>query len=195
MKKRIEIDTISQLVTADAGVRLNDLERWLAKRGYTLGYRPPGTGGSPLRHYLDRRTSNRLAPLYGEIDDLCLALEAEGPGGPIRTKRVPRAATGPDFKKIFIGSQGRYARIRSATFRISRRPEQKELWGISWRRAGQQGLFLRRLAASGIRWTGLSLRGVRSLVLSTEGKGEIVADRGRVLQRLARETKGRIRRA
>ena len=61
---------------------------------------------------------NRDEEKFGKIEDLCVALKVRMKECVVTTRNVPRAATGPDFKKIFIGSKGQYGEILEATLRI-----------------------------------------------------------------------------
>lgn len=114
----LQLDTISLLVTCHPAISLRALEKDLNRQGFTLGYRPIGGRSPTLLESLEKRTPNKLSPRYGEIDTICVSIKVVRKGQIIVTKNVPRAATGPDFKKIFIGSRGRYGKIIEATLRI-----------------------------------------------------------------------------
>lgn len=113
-----DLDLISLLVTCSADIPLKQLEKSLAIQGYTLGYRPITKKSMTLLQALEKRVPNRLSPRYGGIEDICVSIRVIRKGQIIATRNVPRAATGPDFKKIFIGSRGRYGKIIEATLRV-----------------------------------------------------------------------------
>ena len=114
----MKIDQVSLLVTCSVDMPLKQLEKQLSQQGYTLGYRPIAKRSLTLLQALEKRVPNRLSPRYGGIEDICVSIRVIRKGQIIATRNVPRAATGPDFKKIFIGSRGRYGKIIEATLRI-----------------------------------------------------------------------------
>lgn len=114
----MKIDEISLVVTCSADIPFQQLEKQLSKQGYTLGYRPIAKRSLTLLKALEKRVPNKLSSRYGGIEDICVSIRVIRKGQIIATRNVPRAATGPDFKKIFIGSRGRYGKIIEATLRI-----------------------------------------------------------------------------
>jgi alkyldihydroxyacetonephosphate synthase len=185
------IDKTSMLLTCPVDERLAVLERRLNREGLTLGYRPPQAGRLTLRQALERRIPNRDALLYGGIDDLCVSLQALRKGETIATRNVPRAATGPDFKKILIGSGRRYAKLVKAVLRVHPLPEAREVVRLAWKEKKNRDAFLKSLWGSGIRPVRLRT-GPRAVTVALEGAKEMVAAEKRCLRRLARPTKGKI---
>ncbi len=184
------MDKTSLLVTCDAGERLDRLEKRLNREGFTLGYRPQGRAMT-LLDALERRVPNRDALLYGGIDDLCVSLQAVRKGETIATRNVPRASTGPDFKKILIGSGRRYARLLKAVLKIHPLPAVRETLRIAWKEKKGRDAFAKAFWASGIRPVRFQSGG-RTATVALEGTKEMVAAEKKCLQRLARETSGRI---
>lgn len=198
MTTRIKIDEVSLLAAAPVEMALCELEMGLRQRGYTLGYEPilpvPAKKTVSLRRVLEERVPNGCALRYGEIDDLCVSLKVRRrPGGVVVTKNVPRSATGPDFKKIFIGSKSRYGKILKATLRIVRLPEKQEGLELSWRDPQKRLKFLRRLSTSGVRPVRVEKRGRRGLKIIIEGMSLLVRAERECLKRLTRETQGRLK--
>jgi alkyldihydroxyacetonephosphate synthase len=130
LKKMNRIDTINEnslLVTAQAGVLGEHLERALNHKGYTLGHFPSSIYCSTLGGYLATRSAGQLSTRYGKIEDMVVSLEAVTPDGSIiRTRTAPRSATGPDFDQLLVGSEGTLAIITRATMRIHPKPAGKE---------------------------------------------------------------------
>ena len=125
--KITEIDKISLLVTCPSDMTLEALEKELRREGYSLRYRPKTSlKNLRLKKILEDRIPNRQPQLAladspessQSIEDLCIALKVRTRYGVMVTKNVPRSATGPDFKKIFIGSKGMYGEILEATLKI-----------------------------------------------------------------------------
>jgi alkyldihydroxyacetonephosphate synthase len=185
------IDKTSLLLTCAVDRPLAELEKQLHREGFTLGYRPVTSGRLTLRQALEKRIPNRDVLLYGGLEDLCVSLQATRKGEALVTRNVPRAATGPDFKKILIGSGSRYARIDKAVLRIHPRPEVREKARVVWTASKDRVDFLKKFWGSGIRPVSFSASGRRASVV-LEGSRETVAAERACLHRLVRETKGRI---
>ncbi len=186
------LSPLSLLVSCPAGTWLGLLEKQINGQGFTLGYRPSGRGRT-LKEVLDKRIPNRLARKYGEIDDLCVSLKILRKGRIIATKNVPRAATGPDFKKIIIGTKGTYGRIVEATLKVFRLPSIQADYRLSWKKPQDRESFLKRFWGSGIRPLMLERQGTQVLKLTLCGKKEMVAVEEGCLKRYAQETRGRIK--
>jgi FAD/FMN-containing dehydrogenase len=184
------MDKTSFLVTCDVGERLAAIERRLNREGLTLGYRPRQRVAT-LRDALERRVPNRDALLYGGIDDLCVSLQAVRRGETIATRNVPRASTGPDFKKILIGSGKRHARLLKAVLKVHPLPAARETVRAAWRDKKSRDAFLRGFWGSGIR-PARFLSGPRSVTVALEGSKEMTAAERKCLQKLVKETRGRI---
>lgn len=189
----IQIDKESLLVEVAATTPFLELERTLNREDLSLGFRP-ALKPSSLKKILDDRIPNLYASLYGEIDEICIALKARTKGGDvIQTKRVPRAATGPDFKKILIGSRGRFGEILEATLRVVPRPECRKELALSWKIGSKKKIFVSRFRASGIRPAWFDEKGT-SVHLGLEGETAWVKAQEECLRRLCRGTGGRIER-
>jgi len=116
----VEFDPANLVVSAEAGVRLADLQRVLAAEREFLPLDPPR---------MDRRTvggviaSNASGPsrlLYGTARDLVLGLRVVLPSGErVRCGgKVIKNVSGYDMNKVFIGSLGTLGIITEATFKL-----------------------------------------------------------------------------
>ena len=184
------MDVLSLLITTNVGISLRTCEQWLNGKKYTLGYQPkrklPST--VTLKQILDTKPPNLYALRYGEIDDICVSVTIETEHGKVTTKNVPRAATGPDFKKMFIGSKGIYGEILEATFRISPLPQKRQKMKLVWELEKQKTEFLKKLWASGARPAVLQEARGRELVLVLEGHPEIIGAEIKFLKKACLET-------
>lgn len=181
------LDKTSMLLTCGVDEKLAVIEKRLHREGLTLGFRPlTGT----LRRALERRSPNADAIRYGGIDDICVSLKAVRKGEMIVTRNVPRAATGPDFKKILIGSGTRYAKLLKAVLRVHPLPQARETFRLTWKKKKDRDDFLKRFWSSGIRparFQGAS----RRITVVLEGAKEMVASEKKCLLKLVHDTKGR----
>ena len=113
------LDQTSMLVEAEAGIIGEIFERELNHRGYTLGHFPSSIYCSALGGWVATRSAGQLSSKYGKIEDMVVSLEAVLPDGQLlRTRTVPRSATGPSLNHIFIGSEGTLGIITAATLRL-----------------------------------------------------------------------------
>ncbi|MCC7010033.1 MAG: FAD-binding oxidoreductase [Acidobacteria bacterium] len=124
LNRILEINERSLYVTAQAGVNGTELEWALNERGLTLPHYPASANCATLGGYLAPRGSGTISTKYGKAEDLVMSLEAVLPDGRvIRTPPVPNHASGPDFMRLFLGSEGTFGIITEATMRVTKLPE------------------------------------------------------------------------
>jgi alkyldihydroxyacetonephosphate synthase len=120
----LEINERSLYVTGEAGVNGTQLEWALNERGLTLPHYPASANCATLGGYLAPRGSGTISTKYGKAEDLVMSMEVALPDGRlIRTPAVPNHASGPDFMRLFLGSEGTFGVITEATMRVTRLPE------------------------------------------------------------------------
>ena len=123
-----EINESSLFVTAGAGVNGTHLEWALNERGLTLPHYPASANCATLGGYLAPRGSGTISTKYGKAEDLVMSMEVALPDGRlIRTPPVPNHASGPDFMRLFLGSEGTFGVITEATMRVTKLPEARLL--------------------------------------------------------------------
>jgi len=125
LNKVLEIDEISMVVTAQAGIEGPELEKILNAKGLTMPHYPGSFHfGATLGGYLAARGSGVVSTKYGKAEDMVLQLEvAMPPGRLIETMKVPSHASGPGIIQAIVGSEGTLGIITKATMRIERLPE------------------------------------------------------------------------
>lgn len=124
----IEINEAAMTVTAQAGINGTQLEWLLNERGFTLPHYPASANCATLGGYLAARGSGTISTKYGKAEDLAMSVQVVLPTGDIiRTPPVPSHAAGPDFMRLFIGSEGTLGVITEATMRIEHLPEARLL--------------------------------------------------------------------
>jgi alkyldihydroxyacetonephosphate synthase len=123
MNSVLEVDAESQTVTAEAGIRGDRLESELNGRGFTLGHYPQSMAISSLGGWIAAASAGQASAGYGPIEDNLLGLTAvTGSGAVLTLPATPRAATGPDLRRLLVGSEGTMAVVTRATLSVSRRP-------------------------------------------------------------------------
>jgi alkyldihydroxyacetonephosphate synthase len=124
LNRILEIDERSLTVAAQAGINGGQLEWALNERGLTLPHYPASANCATLGGYLAPRGSGTISTKYGKAEDLVLSIQVVLPDGSIvRTPGVPNHASGPDFMRLFLGSEGTFGVITEATMQIERLPE------------------------------------------------------------------------
>ncbi|WP_162941977.1 FAD-binding oxidoreductase [Desertimonas flava] len=102
-----DVDTVSGIVEAGAGVFGPDLESTLAGYGLSVGHFPQSLELATVGGWVACRGSGQYSTRYGKIEDLVVGLEVVlADGTVVRTGGAPAAATGPDLTQLFCGSEG-----------------------------------------------------------------------------------------
>ena len=124
LNKVLEIDERSLTVTAQAGINGTQLEWAVNEKNLTLPHYPASANCATLGGYLAPRGSGTLSTKYGKAEDLVLNMQVVLPNGEIiRTPKVPSHAGGPDFYRLFLGSEGTLGVITEATMQLDYLPE------------------------------------------------------------------------
>ncbi len=119
----LDFDEKSRLVRIQSGVLGPDLVKALRSWGQTLGHEPQSMSISTVGGWIATRASGQLSARYGSIENMVAGLEAVLPGGRVlRSKSLPRRATGPDLASLMIGSEGTLGIVTEATLRVSPLP-------------------------------------------------------------------------
>ncbi|MEQ1942123.1 FAD-binding oxidoreductase [Mesorhizobium sp. VNQ89] len=130
-----EIDTLSNTVTAEAGVVLEALHRAVeaANRLYPLSLASQGSceiGGN-----LSSNAGGTAVLSYGNTRELCLGVEVVLPTGEVfdDLRKLKKDNTGYDLKNLFVGAEGTLGIITAAVLKIFPRPRGREVgWaGVS----------------------------------------------------------------
>lgn len=131
LNKIIDIDEQSLTVTAQAGIIGTQLEWALNERGLTLPHYAASANCATLGGYLAPRGSGTISTKYGKAEDLVMSMQVVLPSGTIiRTPPVPNHASGPDYARLFLGSEGTLGIITEATMMIDYLPEVRLLRAV-----------------------------------------------------------------
>ena len=123
MNQVTAVDPVSQVVTAEAGVRGDQLEDALAPHGLTTGHYPQSIAVSTVGGWIAASSAGQASAGFGAIEDVLLGLVAVLPQGEIlRCRPVPRSAAGPDLRRLLVGSEGTLAVVTEATLACRPRP-------------------------------------------------------------------------
>jgi len=151
LNRILAIDEHSLTVRAQAGVNGGQLEWALNDRGLTLPHYPASANCATLGGYLAPRGSGTISTKYGKAEDLVMSLEVVLADGTIlRTPGVPNHASGPDFMRLFLGSEGTLGVITEATMRVTRLPEARLFRALLFNDVGTGLEAGRRLMVEGL---------------------------------------------
>jgi len=140
MTHLLNLDEFGRTATFEAGVTGPELEKSLAKHGYTLGHFPQSHEYSTLGGWIATRSSGQQSYKYGRIEQLFAGGRMETPRGLIELPHFPASAAGPDIKEMILGSEGRMGVITQAKVKVRRLPDAEEFYGVffpSWEQGAQ----------------------------------------------------------
>lgn len=143
--ENLAIDSISNLVTCAAEVKWHVVEEALNQLKGTLGFYNPKKSRASLRELMRRNGPNLFYRQYGHPIDWCVQVRCRGKHQRYETKRVPRTAAGPDFKRILLCSGRRYAELEEVTLRFHPLPERVDWHWSYWPSTAEARSFIDEL--------------------------------------------------
>jgi len=118
------IDVVDMTVTVPAGYPGGQLEDELNAEGWTLGHSPQSLYRSSVGGWVATLATGQFSSFYGGIEDLICGYEVVlATGEKVSLKASPRAAMGPDLRRVFVGSEGTLGVITAVTLKIFPIPE------------------------------------------------------------------------
>ncbi len=133
LNRVVQIDEVSSTATVEAGIFGPELEAQLRTAGFVLGHYPQSFEFSTLGGWIATRSSGQNCLRYGGIEKLVESVRVVTPAGTIETLRVPRRGDGPDIMQMFLGSEGTFGIIVSATVRVRRAPEEQDYFMFAFK--------------------------------------------------------------
>jgi len=119
----LEVDETNLTVRVQAGANGLKLEEELNRRGLTLGHYPSSLPDATVGGLVSTRSSGQQSTLYGNVEDMLLALKVMLPDGTLAEPRLgPRSAVGPALHQLFVGAEGALGILLEAVFRVHRLP-------------------------------------------------------------------------
>jgi alkyldihydroxyacetonephosphate synthase len=152
MNEVVELDETSLIFTAEAGITGPKLEEALLETNMFLGHVPQSFHFSTLGGWIGTKAIGQLSTRYGGIEDRLRGLTAIlGDGTVVSSRAAPRSSTGPDWWRVFVGSEGVLGIVTTATLEAFRPPEEVAWLGFS-PASFSAGLDLfRRMMQTGLR--------------------------------------------
>lgn len=151
MQKIIRLDKERLFVDVQAGISGLQLEKELARKGFTLGHFPSSIVCATLGGYLAARSAGQLSSKYGKIEDMIIDLEfVDGNGLVHQTSDVTRHR-GFDFTQAIIGSEGTLGIITRARLKIYPLPQKRLYQAFTFSEVSYGLEAMRRIMQTGIK--------------------------------------------
>lgn len=113
------LDRVDHTVTVPAGVRGSDLEAQMQDASFTLGHSPQSLGDSSVGGWLSTLATGQFSSRYGGIEDLVVGYRfVRADGTLLRLGAYPRGSRGPDFRRLFLGSEGTLGIVTEVTLKV-----------------------------------------------------------------------------
>ena len=133
MDRILNLDTRKMQVRVQTGLNGEILERFLRRKGLTLGHFPSSIYAATVGGYLACRSAGQFSSHYGKIEDMVEGMEVVLPEGQVVR---PISAAGLrnrlDYQEIFLGSEGTLGVITEGTFRIHPKPKVELYRGVEF---------------------------------------------------------------
>ena len=124
LNRVLEVNPSDSSVVVEAGCVLGDLAKVLEGHGLMLGHDPWSLPIATVGGAISTNGVGYTATAHGPMGAQVLGLEAVLPDGRLlATRPVPKHSAGPNLNHLFIGTEGVFGVIVSATLRVSRIPE------------------------------------------------------------------------
>jgi len=124
LNRILEYEPADLVVTAQAGVRLGELQRKLAEHGQFLALDPPLAERATIGGIIAANASGPLRLRHGTVRDLLIGIKVVNASGAV-TKgggKVVKNVTGYDMCKLYTGSLGSLGIIVEANFKLAPLP-------------------------------------------------------------------------
>lgn len=146
------VDREEMTVDVEAGINGERFERALQHKGYTLGHFPSSIYCSTVGGWLACRAAGQMSTKYGKIEDMVAGLTVvTGRGEVIHTEDLARAAAGPNWTQLLVGSEGTLGVITSARLRVHLAPALRVLRGFEFEDATAGVEAIRRVMQRGLK--------------------------------------------
>ena len=122
--REFEVSDEDHWVQAQAGVILEDLYNSLNEHGFLFAHDPWTRPIATLGGGISTNSLGYLGAKYGSLGNQVLAIEAVLPDGRLlKTRPAEFSSTGFDLERLFIGTEGQFGLVTSATVRAYAKPE------------------------------------------------------------------------
>ncbi len=159
VNRLVEYEPGDLTVTAEAGMRLSELQKILAENGQWLPLDPMVNGDATLGGLVATNASGPRRMKDGGLRDLVIGTRVAGVDGNVTRAggRVVKNVTGYDLNKAHIGALGTLGVVVEVTFKVAPRPETERSWLGSFPTAELAGRAITELLRRPVTPTALDL--------------------------------------
>jgi FAD/FMN-containing dehydrogenase len=124
-----EVDTLSNIITAEAGVILQSLHDAAEAVDRLFPLSLASQGSCEIGGNLSTNAGGTAVLAYGNARELCLGVEVVLPTGEIfdDLRKLKKDNTGYDLKNLFVGAEGTLGVITAAVLKLFPKPRGKEV--------------------------------------------------------------------
>ena len=120
----LDVSREDMTARVQAGVVLETAAKALEKAGLVLGHDPWSRPMATVGGAISTDSVGYTAAKHGSMGDQVLGLETVlADGEVVRTRAVPKRASGPDLDGLFVGTEGTLGVVTEATLRAFPKPE------------------------------------------------------------------------
>jgi len=167
----IEINKEDLTVTVGAGVIIKQLDTELRKHGIMFAHDPWSASYATVGGAICTNGVGYLAGKYGSMGEQVLGLRAViADGSMLDIKPARKKSSGMDLKDLFIGSEGVFGIITSATLRVYPVPESEEVHAFQFKSLENGYRAVTEMYSCGIKSTSLDLFEVYDIGADAETK-------------------------
>ncbi|MGD0189229.1 MAG: FAD-binding oxidoreductase [Rhizomicrobium sp.] len=129
----LDLDAVSGIAHAEAGIDGIALENALQAKSLTLGHYPQSFEFSTLGGWIAHRGAGQQSNRYGKPEDWLVSVKLATPEGLLSTEEFPASAAGPRLTDFVIGSEGAFGIITEAKIRVHVLPQSSVYEGYLFR--------------------------------------------------------------
>ncbi|MCB9525543.1 MAG: FAD-binding oxidoreductase [Myxococcales bacterium] len=163
----LEVEPVSRLVRAQAGLFGPALEAALAPHGLTLRHFPQSFEFSTVGGWLATRAGGHFATRYTHIDDLTASIRMLTPArGVWESRCLPGSGAGPSPDRLVLGSEGALGIITEGWLRVRPRPRWRASATVTFRAFEDAVAATRAVAQAGLSPSNCRLLDAREAALN-----------------------------
>jgi len=135
LNRIVEYEPADLVVTAEAGLRLAELQKTLTKNGQRLPLDPPYSDKTTIGGTVSSNSSGPMRYRFGSCRDLLLGVRVMSSSGAVMSSggKVVKNVAGYDLRKMYIGALGSLGIITELTFKLSPLPETEKTFIASFK--------------------------------------------------------------
>ena len=150
MDQLLNVDTISRVASADAGIYGPALDKALRAHNVMLGHYPQSFEFSTLGGWIAHRGAGQQSSRYGNAEEWLVSAKLATPRGLLTTEDFPASSAGPRLTDLVLGSEGIFGVITEASFRIRPVPAKSEYVGFLFRDFASGTAAIRQAVQGGL---------------------------------------------